>query len=362
MRIVNFMPVHRTAPVSLRLLEGNLSAAGEALEAVAAAEEVWALVPSTAPGLASSLAAAAPAAHVVEADPAIGFVYLNDTAALKLIAGEKPIPSAVTGAAGVEVITGEELLGGREEKLVWLDGADGPVSCPRVATARALIEAAGADADAVRAVYLGYPQGALITPDRFDDEVVLTSDYARLLGPGSCPAQALSDICGLYRAETCGRCVYGHEGSHQLNAVVADICRDRGRRGDVELMRDLAPVMATQSLCEMGRIMGRTVMAFIEAFGEEIELHYTKRTCRAGECAAFMTYHILPARCVGCTDCLDACEEDAIAGRSRFVHVIDQKACTRCGDCVGACDEGAIVACGAEKPRTPPRPIPVKRR
>ncbi|MBE6469840.1 MAG: hypothetical protein E7001_07855 [Coriobacteriaceae bacterium] len=65
---------------------------------------------------------------------------------------------------------------------------------------------------------------------------------------------------------------------------------------------------------------------------------------------------------MGRTDWLGACEKDAIAGKPHFVHAIDQKACTRCGACVKACEEGAIVTAGAGKPRTPPRPIPVKRR
>lgn len=75
-----------------------------------------------------------------------------------------------------------------------------------------------------------------------------------------------------------------------------------------------------------------------------------------------MTYHILPAKCVGCGECMDACEEETILGKPRFVHVIDQKACTQCGACMKACDEDAIVMAGADKPRTPPRPIPCRRR
>ena len=75
-----------------------------------------------------------------------------------------------------------------------------------------------------------------------------------------------------------------------------------------------------------------------------------------------MTYHILPTKCVGCGECVDACEDEAILGKARFIHVIDQKACTQCGRCVSACEEGAIIMAGADKPRTPPRPIPIRKR
>ena len=75
-----------------------------------------------------------------------------------------------------------------------------------------------------------------------------------------------------------------------------------------------------------------------------------------------MTYHVLAAKCTGCGDCLDACDEDAILGKKRFVHVIQQDECTQCGACMDACDEDAIVRAGAVKPRCPAKPIPCKAR
>ena len=121
------------------------------------------------------------------------------------------------------------------------------------------------------------------------------------------------------------------------------------------------PVDATSAPCELGRIMARTVQEGIDLFGDELDRHVSKRSCPAGECKAFMTYHILVSRCTGCGDCLAACEEDAITGKDKFVHVIDQKACIQCGRCLEACGEGAVVMAGARKPKTPPRPIPCKR-
>ena len=77
--------------------------------------------------------------------------------------------------------------------------------------------------------------------------------------------------------------------------------------------------------------MARTVQEGIDLFGDELDRHVSKRSCPAGECKAFMTYHILVSRCTGCGDCLAACEEDAITGKDKFVHVIDQKACRLAG-------------------------------
>ena len=358
--IVSFMPTYAAAPVSLHLLKGDVEGAAEKISGLGG--EVAVLVPSTEPELAARLRELlGDAARVVEADLSLGFVYANDTACACVLKGEKPLPSEVTGITPeLRLIAGSELLGTEGSRWTWIEGADAPVELPASTTVGALVAASGV-ADA-KAVYVGYPTGAFFSASDTDAAVELGSDYVRVYGQASCMASALDQVCQLYRHETCGRCVFGHEGGHQVAQIASDICRKKGKASDVALLRDLCPVMETQSLCEMGRVMARTVLSALDAFGDEIEQHFTKKVCPAGECKAYMTYHILPTKCVGCGECVDACEDEAILGKPRFIHVIDQKACTQCGKCVSACDEEAIIMAGADKPRTPPRPIPIRKR
>ena len=179
----------------------------------------------------------------------------------------------------------------------------------------------------------------------------------------NCMASALNEICQLYRHETCGRCVFGHEGSHQIATIVADVCRKKGKPSDLALLRDLCPVMQSQCLCEQGRVMARTVMAFLDLFETEISAHIGKKTCPAGVQGVSHLYHILASKCQACNACVDSCEEDAILGRPRFIHVIDQKACTQCGACLGSCEYGAIVTAGINQAQMPARkPIPFRKR
>ena len=364
--IINFMPVYHQAPVSLHLLKADVAAAAEHIRAAAEDDgELRVLVPSTEPELAAELREdlGLGAEAVVEADPLVGFVYENDTACAQVVRGEKPIPSGVSGAASdVRLIQGAELLGTPGTRLVWPEGAEAPVELPEMTAVADVCAAAGVDVADTKAVYVGFPAGTLVSAVDSAATVDLGSDYVRVLAKKDCAAAALLEILATYRQEGCGRCVFGHEGTYQLATIMGDICRKKGRTGDTALMRDLAPVMATQSLCEIGQVAGRTTMAFLDLFGDEIEAHFTKKTCPAGACKAYMTYHILPDKCVGCGECVDACEEEAILGKARFIHVIDQKACTQCGACVSACEEGAIIMAGADKPRTPPRPIPIRRR
>lgn len=159
----------------------------------------------------------------------------------------------------------------------------------------------------------------------------------------------------------CGKCVFGYEGITQLRLILRDISEKKGKTSDVALLDELCNLMLTQSICETGIEIAEAVQFAMKEHGTELEEHITKRVCRAGVCKKFMTFHILPERCTGCNECMDACEEEAILGKKRFIHVVDQEECIQCGACLDTCEEGAIVRAGMVKPRCPKKPIPCKR-
>lgn len=163
------------------------------------------------------------------------------------------------------------------------------------------------------------------------------------------------------KCNNCGKCVYGYEGVTQLRMILRDITEKKGKSTDVTLLAELCERMRTQSLCEDGEEIAETVMDAMAHHGDDISGHITKKVCRAGVCKKFMTFHILADKCTGCNDCVDECEDDAILGKKRFIHVIDQDECIQCGACLEACEEDAIVRAGAIKPRCPKKPIPCKR-
>ncbi len=159
----------------------------------------------------------------------------------------------------------------------------------------------------------------------------------------------------------CGKCVFGYEGITQLRMILHDITEKKGKPDDISLIDELCGYMKTQSICETGIEIADAVRYALDQHGEELSAHISKRTCPAGVCRKFMTFHILPDKCTGCNDCIDECDEEAIIGKKRFVHVIEQDECIQCGACLDACDEGAIIRAGAIKPRCPKKPIPCKR-
>ena len=173
------------------------------------------------------------------------------------------------------------------------------------------------------------------------------------------PRKSGFDVCEELRTATDCTCTFGHEGGYQIVTILGDICSKKGKPGDIALLRDLAPVMQAQALCGEGRALAGAVLQALDLFGPEIEAHITRKSCISGGCPAFKTYHILVSKCTGCGKCLKACDDGAIMGKAKFVHVIDQRKCIQCDQCRQACPEGAVVRAGAKKPKTPPKPIPI---
>ena len=177
-----------------------------------------------------------------------------------------------------------------------------------------------------------------------------------------CAVDVLLKEVSAHKCNSCGKCVFGYEGISQIGMILKDLTERKARSGDLDLIRDACYMMRTQSLCEDGEEIAATIEEAMETYRQDFEEHAAKKACRAGVCRKFMTYHILADKCTGCGDCLDECDDDAILGKKRFVHVIVQEECVQCGKCLEACDEDAIVLAGAVKPRCPKKPIPCKRR
>jgi len=181
------------------------------------------------------------------------------------------------------------------------------------------------------------------------------------LSEKDCPVEALRQAVVSHKCRECGKCVFGYEGVTQLEMILGDFTLKKGKSSDMALMNELCGLMRMQVLCEDGQELADGVMDALERYRGDFEDHAAKKGCKAGVCKKFMTYHILADKCIGCGDCIDECEDDAILGKKKFIHVIDQDECTQCGKCMEVCDEDAIVMAGAVKPRCPRKPIPCKR-
>lgn len=288
-----------------------------------------------------------------------GFAYGNASAAARVLQGEKPIPDGMGDP--VDLRTAEELLC-PDRKTVVVDCGNGrsiTAAFDRTTTVGD-IHAQCHCGDA-KALCFGYPMNLLLTAEARERKVALTTDVILVIGKGDCVLDRMLGVAGQYLHECCGRCVLGYEGATQIHAILSDIAQKKGKSGDIDLLLELCETMRGQALCDIGMGLAGLVLSAIEYFRAELEGHITKKSCAAGVCRKYVTYHILPDRCAGCGDCLDECEDDAILGKKGFVHVIDPDECVQCGRCLRACPHDAIVTAGTVKPKCPKKPVPCKR-
>lgn len=298
--------------------------------------------------------------QIIKGDARDAFVYANSTALKKVIEGEKAIPQGIDN--DLQVYTFEGLLDSELKKVLIQGGATGKtiLNVNKKIKPRDILDKYDYKGK-FKAMYLGFPMGRLISEEELDEEVDLTTDFISIFGEEECILDKLAYIGERYLRESCGHCVFGYEGTSQINMILSDIINKKGKTDDIDLLLELCTMMKDQSICEVGVAAANTVLTSINNFRLEIEEHITKKNCKAGVCKKFVTYHILPDKCTGCNECQEYCDDDAILGKKRLIHVIDQDECTQCGKCVEACDEGAIVKAGRIKPKGPAKPIPCKR-
>jgi len=298
--------------------------------------------------------------EIITVDGTIGFAYKNASAILKVVHGEMPIP--LSREVDKLVYTVEMLLESNL-KNVYIDGnvkKKGKYTLAKSTTPQEILEVCGLKGT-FKGIYFGYPMGIMLGAADLDTNLEITTDYIKVFDETNCILAELNKIALGYTKETCGRCVFGFEGVTQISMILSDISQKRGKSKDIEALLNLCGVMKKQTLCEIDATLAITVISALDNFKNEIEEHITKKVCKAAVCSKFITYHILADKCIGCTDCIDECGDDAILGKKKFIHVIDQDECTQCGACVKACEEGAIVKAGSIKPRCPQKPIPCKR-
>ena len=161
------------------------------------------------------------------------------------------------------------------------------------------------------------------------------------------------------REKSCGRCTFCREGLFQLSAIAEDLSTGRLKPQALDLAWELTEAMRVSTSCSLGEDAGCPMASLLQAFPQEVEAHARRKECPAGVCAAFTTFFIDPAKCVGSRDCVKACPAHAIEGKPGFTSVIENFDCTKCGICLSVCTQNAIVKASG-KARIPDKPARLK--
>src|SRR3972149_3682685 len=198
-----------------------------------------------------------------------------------------------------------------------------------------------------KAVQTGGPSGGVI-PEKYID---LPIDFDELTKVGSmmgsggmivmdedtCMVDTARYFLNFLADESCGKCVPCREGIRQMLKVLTNITKGKGKKGDIELLEELAEVTRDASLCALGRTAANPVMSTIHYFRDEYEAHIKEKKCPAYVCKELISYYIDPDKCQACMICLKQCPVGAIAGGKNQIHVIVQEKCIKCKTCFEVC-------------------------
>ncbi len=141
--------------------------------------------------------------------------------------------------------------------------------------------------------------------------------------------------------ESCGKCTPCRIGTKRLLEYLDKITKGQGTMEDLDEMEALCYYIKDNSLCGLGQTAPNPVLSTLKYFREEYVEHVKNKRCPAGVCKDLMQY-VISDKCTGCTLCSRKCPTNAITGKVKEKHIIDQTKCIKCGVCFDVCKFKAI--------------------
>ncbi len=203
-----------------------------------------------------------------------------------------------------------------------------------------------------KAAQTGGPSGGCIPVEHIDTPIDYDSlaQIGTMMGSGgliimdedNCMVDIARFFLDFTVDESCGKCVPCRIGTKRMLEILERITTSKGKKGDVDLLKELGKNIKLTALCGLGQTAPNPVLSTIRYFEDEYKAHIEDHKCPAGSCKAMLTYFVDPDKCFGCGLCARKCPVDAISGEKKQPHKIDRSKCIKCGACLEACRPGAI--------------------
>jgi len=260
------------------------------------------------------------------------------------------------GADWFQTIGTEKSKGTKVFALAGKINNVGLIEVPMGTTLREVIFDIGGgikDGKRFKAVQTGGPSGGCLTEEDLDTPI----DFDNLLAKGSmmgsggmivmdeddCMPSVAKFYLEFTEDESCGKCTPCRIGTKRLSELLDKVTKGQATMEDLEMLKVLSETIRDTALCGLGQTAPNPVLSTIETFWDEYVAHVKENRCPAGQCTDLLKYFILEEKCIGCTACSRVCPVEAISGKVKSVHVIDQDKCIKCGACYDKCKFSAII-------------------
>jgi ferredoxin len=164
----------------------------------------------------------------------------------------------------------------------------------------------------------------------------------------TCMVDVARYFLNFLKGESCGKCVACREGIRRMLQILERITGGQGREEDLGTLREIGEYLQETALCALGTTAANPILTTLKYFQDEFETHIRERHCPAGVCKNLFRY-VVAAECNGCGLCRKRCPVEAVSGKPKEPHVIDQQKCIKCGACFEACRYAAIAKARVEQ-------------
>ena len=141
----------------------------------------------------------------------------------------------------------------------------------------------------IKAVQFGGPTGAYFNADSLDIHLdyetvreagsIIGSGTVEVFGSDTCAVEMTRDVISYLQTQSCGKCVFCREGSHQMSDILQDIAEGKGEPRDLELLTELGEAMKIGCICSLGRTASNPVLSSMRLFDSDYSAHIRGKKC-----------------------------------------------------------------------------------